>query len=121
MIFTKMQSLGNDFLILNCFDEVNEIDEKLPVTICDRHFGIGADGLALVLYSNDADIKVDFYSPDGIKTVCNTNLLRCVAKYALDNKIVNKSGNALPIIAIWYIANIIELNKYVTILFVYFD
>ncbi len=91
MIFTKMQSLGNDFLILNCFDEVNEIDEKLPVTICDRHFGIGADGLALVLYSNDADIKVDFYSPDGIKTVCNTNLLRCVAKYALDNKIVNKS------------------------------
>lgn len=91
MIFTKMQSLGNDFLILNCFNDIIDVDEKLPVSVCDRHFGIGADGLALVLYSNDADVKVEFYSPDGIKTVCNTNLLRCVAKYAIENKIVDKN------------------------------
>ena len=65
MIFTKMQSIGNDFLILNCFDDVIDVDEDLSVKLCDRHFGIGADGLALIFYSDDADIKVEFYNPDG--------------------------------------------------------
>ena len=90
MIFTKMQCVGNDFLILNGFDDIIEIQEDLPVKVCDRHFGIGADGLALILYSNDADFKLDFYNPDGIKSPCNTNILRCAVKYALDNKIVDK-------------------------------
>ena len=90
MIFTKMQCVGNDFLILNGFDDIIEIQEDLPVKVCDIHFGIGADGLALILYSNDADFKLDFYNPDGIKSPCNTNILRCAVKYALDNKIVDK-------------------------------
>lgn len=91
MIFTKMQCVGNDFLILNCFDDMVEIAEDLPVKVCDRHFGIGADGLALILYSNDADFRLDFYNPDGTKSHCNTNVLRCAAKYALENKIVDKN------------------------------
>ena len=90
MIFTKLQSTGNDFLILNCFDDITKTDGELASKVCDRHFGIGADGLALILYSDDADIKVEFYNADGVKTLCNTNLLRCVAKYSIDNKIVNK-------------------------------
>lgn len=90
MIFTKMQCAGNDFLILNCFNDIIEISDDLPLKVCDRHFGIGADGLALVLYSNDADFKLEFYNPDGTKSPCNTNLLRCAGKYALDNKIVEK-------------------------------
>ena len=91
MIFTKMQCVGNDFLVLNCFDNIIEIAEDLPVKVCDRHFGIGADGLALILYSNDADFRLDFYNPEGIKSPCNTNVLRCAVKYALDNKIVGKN------------------------------
>lgn len=90
MIFTKMQCVGNDFLILNGFNDIIEIPEQLPVKVCDRHFGIGADGFALILYSNDADFRLDFYNPDGIKAPCNTNILRCAVKYALDNKIVDK-------------------------------
>lgn len=90
MIFTKMQCVGNDFLILNCFDDIIEVPEDLSVKVCDRHFGIGADGLALILYSNDADIRLDFFNPDGTKSPCNTNVLRCAVKYALDNKIVEK-------------------------------
>lgn len=90
MIFTKMHCVCNDFLILNCFDDIVDIAEGLPVQVCDRHLGIGADGLVLVLYSNDADFRIDFYNPDGIKTSCNTNVLRCAAKYALDNKIIDK-------------------------------
>lgn len=90
MIFTKMQCVGNDFLILNGFNDIVEISENLPVKVCDRHFGIGADGFAIILYSNDADFKLDFYNSDGIKSPCNTNVLRCAVKYALDNKIVDK-------------------------------
>ena len=90
MIFTKMQCVGNDFLILNGFNDIIEIPEDLPVKVCDRHFGIGADGFALILYSNDADFRLDFYNSDGIKSPCNTNILRCAVKYALDNKIVDK-------------------------------
>ncbi len=91
MIFTKLQCVGNDFLILNCFNDIVEVKEDLPVKVCDRHFGIGADGLALILYSNDADLRVDFYNPDGTKSPCNTNVLRCVVKYAIDNKLINKN------------------------------
>ena len=90
MIFTKMQCVGNDFLILNGFNDIIEIPEDLPVKVCDRHFGIGADGFAVILYSNDADFRLDFYNGDGIKSPCNTNILRCAVKYALDNNIVNK-------------------------------
>ena len=90
MIFTKMQCIGNDFLILNGFDDIIEVPEDLPLRVCDRHFGIGADGLALILYSNDADFRLDFFNPDGIKSPCNTNILRCAVKYALDNNIVDK-------------------------------
>ena len=90
MIFTKMQCVGNDFLILNGFNDIIEISENLPVKVCDRHFGIGADGFAIILYSNDADFKLEFYNPDGIKSPCNTNVLRCAVKYAIDNKIVDK-------------------------------
>ena len=91
MIFTKMQCAGNDFLILNCFDDIADVKEDLPVKVCDRHFGIGADGLALILYSNDADFRLDFYNADGTKSPCNTNVLRCTVKYAIDNKIVDKN------------------------------
>lgn len=90
MIFSKMQCVGNDFLILNCFSDIIEVPEDLPVKVCDRHFGIGADGLALILYSNDADFRLDYFNQDGIKSSCNTNILRCAVKYALDNKIVDK-------------------------------
>ncbi len=90
MIFTKMHCVCNDFLILNCFDDIMEISEDLPVKVCDRHTGIGADGLVLILYSNDADFRIVFYNIDGIKAPCNTNILRCAAKYALDNKLVDK-------------------------------
>ena len=95
MIFTKMQCVGNDFLVLNSFDDVLQIAENLPVKVCDRHFGIGSEGLILILYSNDADFRVDFYNPDGTKSPCNTNVLRCAAEYAHENKIVEKNVMAV--------------------------
>ena len=91
MIFTKMHCVCNDFLILNGFDDLEDVGEELPVKVCNRHLGIGADGLIIVLYTNDADFKIDFYNQDGVKSSCSTNVLRCAAKYALENKIVEKT------------------------------
>ena len=57
--FTKMHGLGNDFVVVDCM-ETAPAEEKLPAlakALCDRHFGVGADGLILVLPSRAADFK----------------------------------------------------------------
>ena len=90
MLITKMQCIGNDFLVANCFYDKIENPSVLAREICDRHFGIGADGLVLLLYSNDADFRTEFYNPYGVKSKCTPNMLICAVKYALDNDLVNK-------------------------------
>ena len=89
MLITKMQCVGNDFLIANCFYDKIENPSVFAREICDRHFGVGADGLVLLLYSNDADFRTEFYNQYGVKTKCTPNMLICAVKYALDNDLVN--------------------------------
>ena len=91
--FTKMNGLGNDFIILN-FDDYKKTKtspEKLAVKLCDRHFSIGADGLIIVNPEvKNADIGWIFYNSDGsIAQMCG-NGIRCFARYAFDKGIVNK-------------------------------
>ncbi len=91
--FTKMNGLGNDFIILN-FDDYKKTKtspEKLAVKLCDRHFSIGADGLIIVNPEvKNADIGWIFYNSDGsIAQMCG-NGIRCFARYAFDKSIVNK-------------------------------
>ena len=90
---TKMQGCGNDFVILdyeefkkmNC--EMSEVAKKL----CDRNFGIGADGLIIPnLTVNDSDIGWYFYNSDGSTAQMCGNGMRCFAKYVYDKKLVNK-------------------------------
>lgn len=105
--FTKMQGLGNDFIILD-FEEYNKIDiskSDLAQRLCDRHFGIGADGLIIVNPNpKNADIGWFFYNSDGsIAQMCG-NGMRCFAKYVYDKKIMTKNefsveteaGNIIP-------------------------
>lgn len=91
--FTKMNGLGNDFIILN-FDDYKKTKtspEKLAVKLCDRHFSIGADGLIIVNPEvKNADTGWIFYNSDGsIAQMCG-NGIRCFARYAFDKGIVNK-------------------------------
>ena len=91
--FTKMQGLGNDFIVLD-FEQYQEITlslEKLAIKLCDRHFGIGADGLIVINPNNkNADIGWFFYNMDGsIAQMCG-NGIRCFAKYVFEKKLVNK-------------------------------
>jgi diaminopimelate epimerase len=83
MNFTKVQGAGNDFILV----ETKDIECDLPQmarTMCDRHFGIGADGLLLLLASDIADFRMRMFNPDGFEAEACGNGLRCLAKYIID-------------------------------------
>ena len=95
--FAKMHGTGNDFIVIeekNCLHIVDY--GKLAEAICNRKFGVGADGLLIVSKCNAlpgvfADIKMTYYNSDGSLAEMCGNGVRCFAKYVYDKKIVNKS------------------------------
>ena len=96
MKFTKMHGIGNDFVVVDARDTDRDW-QKLAVPLCDRHFGIGADGLILVLPSDKADLRMRMYNPDGSESEQCGNGLRCFVKYALDRDIVSAPEGGLSI------------------------
>ena len=88
--FAKMQTCGNDYIFLENFDGEITCPESLCVTFCDRHYGIGADGIILMERSRKADARMLMYNADGSRGAMAGNALRCMAKYLYDNNIVRK-------------------------------
>ena len=80
--FAKMQATGNDFVVIEAGEERNWPD--LARAMCDRHFGVGSDGLILVVSSKAAELGMQMFNPDGSEAEACGNGLRCVAKYALE-------------------------------------
>ena len=80
MRFTKMQGLGNDYIYLNCLDEVPEDLPGLAVRLSDRHFGVGADGLIAIRPGITGDFWMDMYNADGSRGSMCGNGIRCVGK-----------------------------------------
>jgi len=91
MKFTKMHGIGNDYVYVNCFEEEVKEPAKLAVVISDRHFGVGSDGLILILPSKAADCRMRIFNADGSEAQMCGNGVRCVAKYVLDHKITQKN------------------------------
>jgi diaminopimelate epimerase len=91
MKFTKMHGIGNDYVYINCFEEVVKEPAKLVTIISDRHFGVGSDGLILILPSKVADCKMRIFNADGSEAQMCGNGIRCVAKYVYDHKIAQKN------------------------------
>ncbi|RKD27843.1 diaminopimelate epimerase [Caminicella sporogenes DSM 14501] len=88
MNFTKMHGAGNDFIILEKQNIGDLGYSNLAKAICNRHFGVGSDGLMIVDKSDVADVKMIFYNADGsIAEMCG-NGIRCFSKYVYDNDIV---------------------------------
>jgi diaminopimelate epimerase len=88
--FTKMQGLGNDFICMN-YEDVYKYNLKIfSKFICDRHFGIGADGLILIGTSKVADCKMRIFNSDGTEAEMCGNGIRCLAKYVYEKNIVKK-------------------------------
>ena len=86
MTFTKMHGIGNDYVYLDGFDAPPPADPAaLARTISDRHFGVGGDGLILILPSDKADVRMRMFNADGSEAEMCGNGVRCVAKYAFDH------------------------------------
>jgi len=90
MKFTKMQGAGNDYVYVNCFEERVEDPAALAVKVSNRNFGIGSDGLILIMPSDQADVKMRMFNSDGSESEMCGNGIRCVAKYAYDHGIVSR-------------------------------
>jgi diaminopimelate epimerase len=85
--FVKMHGLGNDFVMLDGLDELPVAEERLSEfaeAVCDRHFGVGGDGIILIQRDSDADFRMRMWNPDGSESEMCGNGIRCFAKYLYD-------------------------------------
>tara|TARA_B100000965_G_scaffold401459_1_gene425343 strand:+ start:12613 stop:13455 length:843 start_codon:yes stop_codon:yes gene_type:complete len=93
MEFHKYHGLGNDYLVYDPKNEDNPLKAKDIARICDRHYGLGSDGILVGPYpSNKADFFLKIYNPDGSEAEKSGNGLRIFSRYLFDNKIVTKDN-----------------------------
>lgn len=93
MNFTKVQGLGNDFVLVNCLEEKTLPDfGELAVRVCDRNFGVGADGLVLILAPDSPEnhVKMRIFNSDGSEPEMCGNAIRCFAKYVFEKGIIKE-------------------------------
>lgn len=95
MKFTKMQGIGNDYVYVNCFEETVTDPERVSEIISDRHFGIGADGLVLIMPSDKADFRMRMFNADGSEGNMCGNATRCIGKFVYDNHLTDKTSITL--------------------------
>jgi len=91
MRFTKMHGIGNDYVYVNGFDQSVADPVRTAIAVSDRHFGIGADGLILILPSDKADVRMRMFNADGSEAEMCGNGVRCLAKYAFDHGITKNN------------------------------
>ncbi|AVK50611.1 diaminopimelate epimerase [Clostridium sp. MF28] len=87
MNFYKMQGAGNDFVFIEDFDNKIKDECLLAKKLCDRHFGIGADGLVIVRKSELAHARMVIINADGSRANMCGNAIRCFGKYVYEHKI----------------------------------
>jgi diaminopimelate epimerase len=108
MDFVKMHGLGNDFVLLDCLGAgATRTDPEwaaLAVAMCDRHFGIGADGILVALPSECADVRMRIFNGDGSEAEMCGNGVRCLARYARDR------GRAGERLRVETLAGVLELT-----------
>ncbi|MBQ5575124.1 MAG: diaminopimelate epimerase [Bacteroidales bacterium] len=97
--FVKMQGAGNDYIYIDCFatpiDNLGDIHE-LARRMSDRHFGVGSDGIVLIMPSdNGCDVRMRMFNSDGSEAEMCGNASRCVAKYSYEHAIVKSADFTL--------------------------
>lgn len=88
--FSKMHGLGNDYIYINCLENYLENASDIAVRMSDRHFGVGSDGLILIMPSQECDYRMEMYNRDGSRGKMCGNAIRCVGKYLYDFGITDK-------------------------------
>ncbi|RXI24305.1 MAG: diaminopimelate epimerase [Candidatus Amulumruptor caecigallinarius] len=90
MKFTKMHGLGNDYIYINCLEGAPRDPASLAVEMSDRHKGVGADGIILIMDSNVADFKMRMFNADGSEGKMCGNASRCIGKYVYEHGLTDK-------------------------------
>jgi diaminopimelate epimerase len=96
MKFTKLQGTANDFILVETSDEQHDWS-KLALAMCERHFGIGSDGLLLLLPSGKADFRMRMFDPDGSEAEACGNGIRCLARYVYDNGMISAGADQISV------------------------
>ncbi len=91
MKFTKMHGLGNDYIYFNCLNEEIPNPEDLSIKLSDRHFGVGGDGIILILPSDKADFRMRMFNADGSEGAMCGNATRCIGKYVYERGLTDKT------------------------------
>lgn len=99
MKFTKMHGLGNDYIYVDAISQKIENPNEISKFVSDRHFGIGSDGLVLILPSDIADFKMRMFNSDGSEAEMCGNAIRCVGKFVYDKKMTDKSTITIETLA----------------------
>ncbi|MGB8955174.1 MAG: diaminopimelate epimerase [Tumebacillaceae bacterium] len=99
MKFTKMHGLGNDFCVVAEFSTVPDNVAELAQRVCNRNFGVGADGMVFILPSEIADFQMRIFNSDGSEPEQCGNAVRCVGKYVYDNGLTQKEEITLQTLA----------------------
>lgn len=92
MKFTKMHGIGNDFLFVNCFEEVIADPERMAIVMSRPHYGVGADGLVLIEPADGADFGMRIFNSDGSESEMCGNALRCIGKYVYERGMTDKTS-----------------------------
>ena len=95
MKITKMQGLGNDYIYIYCSEGMIPDPASFARRISDRHFGVGSDGLVLILPSEEADFRMRMFNADGSEAEMCGNAARCVGKYIHDRRLSSKEEISL--------------------------
>jgi diaminopimelate epimerase len=91
MRFAKYHGTGNDFVMLEDLGNRQELTPGLVSSLCDRHTGVGADGVIRIAPSSDSDFFMDYWNADGnVAEMCG-NGIRCLAKYVFDRGLTSKT------------------------------
>ncbi len=90
LAFQKMEACGNDYIYIDNRNGTVTSPESLCVTLCDRHYGVGSDGIVLIERSEKADARMRMFNLDGSEGEMAGNCVRCVAKFLYDNGITQR-------------------------------
>ena len=94
--FSKLHGQGNDFIIIDAISREIRIEKEEILKMCDRHFGIGADGVILARKLKDGCFFMDYYNSDGTVAEMCGNGIRCMARFLHDKKLA-EGGKTIKI------------------------
>ena len=99
MKFTKMEGCGNDYIYINCFEENVDDPSELAAKMSNRNFGVGSDGIVLIMPDDKADFRMRMFNSDGSEAEMCGNASRCIGKYVYDRGLTDKTTVTLNTLA----------------------